>query len=62
MKMLRLYMLRDANGHAVTDPNTNNPGEPLYFNDKMLARAARRPGDTVTYGPDHWKTKREDKR
>jgi len=59
MKILRLYMLRDAYGYPVRDPNSPS-GEPLYFNDKMRARAQRQGGQTLAYGPDHWKNKRSD--
>lgn len=54
MKLLRLYMLRNAAGEVVRDPHSPT-GEPKYFNDKMLARAQRPEGGELTFGPDHWK-------
>lgn len=49
-KALRLYVLRDEHsGAVVTDDN----GAPLYFSDKMVAKANRQPGQVVSRGPDH---------
>lgn len=51
--MKRLFMLRHDKGGAIIKDGS---GQPLYFNDKMLAKKARgNYGDTavVTFGPDH---------
>lgn len=49
-KALRLYVLRNEySGAIVTDDN----GAPLYFSDKMTAKANRQPGQVVSRGPDH---------
>ena len=49
---LKLYILRDVSGAVVKDAS----GSPLYFSDKMVAKANRAVGQHVSYGPDHTKT------
>ena len=48
---LKLYILVDVSGAVVKDTN----GYPLYFSDKMVAKANRAVGQHVSYGPDHKK-------
>jgi len=56
-KALKLFVLVDSSGATVK----NDDGGPLYFNDKMAARAHRRVLDGekqrhhISPGPDHHK-------
>lgn len=53
--MKRLFMLRRGGNRA---PIVGDTGLPLYFSDKMAAKAARDQlgdGAVVSYGPDHTK-------
>ena len=47
-------MLRYSKGGAIVK---DSDGNPLYFNDKMIAKANRKDNQEVTYGPDHRKYK-----
>jgi hypothetical protein len=49
---LKLYILKDVSGATVKDAS----GSPLYFSDKMMAKANRAVGQHVSYGPDHKKS------
>ena len=51
---LKLFMLRYSKGGAIVK---DSDGNPLYFNDKMIAKANRKGDQVVTYGPDHRKYK-----
>lgn len=49
--MKRLFMLRNSKrGPVVTSKDT---GLPVYFDNKMAAKAARQGTQVVSYGPDH---------
>lgn len=54
MNSKRLFVVKDARGHTVTDDS----GVPMYFATKPAAKLVRnkQDGRYVTYGPDHWKT------
>jgi hypothetical protein len=58
--MKRLFVLRHGKGGAIVRGEGN---EPLYFESKPAAKAARdeRSGTVVSYGPDHDKHKHGDK-
>ena len=48
---LKLYVLKDDSGAIALDAH----GYPQYFSDKMDAKAERKIGQHVSYGPDHKK-------
>ena len=47
---LKLFMLRHGQGGAIV---TGDDGKPLFYSDKMIAKAARKDGQVVSLGPDH---------
>jgi hypothetical protein len=47
---LKLFMLRHGQGGAIV---TGDDGKPLFYSDKMVAKAARKDGQVVSLGPDH---------
>jgi len=49
-RVLKLFVIKDGKGGAVVKGEN---GEPLYFNDKMIAKKHRKEGQVVSYGPDH---------
>ena len=52
-KALKLFVVKDSSGV----PIKGDDGRPLYFSDKMVAKAARNTmeGQTLSFGPDHRK-------
>lgn len=48
--MKRLFVLRHGRGGAIV---ADNDGKPLYFNNKMEAKQARKDKQVVSIGPDH---------
>jgi hypothetical protein len=48
--MKRLFMLRHGKGGAVV---CGADGKPLYFDNKMEAKQARKDNQVVSIGPDH---------
>ncbi len=51
---LKLFMLKHSKGGAIVK---DDDGNPLTFQDKMIAKASRVGKQVVTYGPDHRKYK-----
>ena len=51
---LKLFVLRHSKGGAVVK---DSEGNPIYYNDKMVAKKNRKDNQVVSYGPDHNKYK-----
>ena len=54
--MKRLFMLRNGRGGAVVK---GTDGQPVYFDNKMVAKRNRQDNQVVSYGIDHKRFKGE---